>query len=317
MSASTVSTAPAASASITTSRPPRRRRRFSIGRVIAWAWLVIVMVVMIFPFYWILRTAFSTNGALSADPSSLIPVDFTFGAFQRVLGLATVAQARAQGGSGVSIALGENLRNSIIYATLWTALVVFFSALAAYALSRLHWRGRNVVFSVLMLALMVPTIMTFLPNFLLIKDLGLLNTFAGLVLPGALFSAFNIFFLRQFFLGMSSEMEEAAIIDGAGKVRILFQVILPNAVTPIATLSILGFITAWNDYFWPLLVTTDGDSVKPLTLALAAFQQSSPGVAVDWAGLMAAAVVAALPMLVLFLIFGRRIVDSIGFTGVR
>jgi ABC-type glycerol-3-phosphate transport system permease component len=304
----------------TVSAPPRsvrRRRRVSPGRVIAWVWIVIVMIVMIFPFYWILRTALSTNGALAANPASLLPVDFTLGAFKRVLGFASVAEARAQGGSGASIALGAYVRNSVIYATIWTALVVFFSTLAAYAFSRLHWRGRNLVFSILLLALMVPTIMTFLPNFLLIKDLGLLNTFAGLILPGAFFSAFNIFFLRQFFLGMSSEMEEAAVVDGAGKVRILFQVILPNATTPIATLAILGFITAWNDYFWPLLVTTDGDSVRPLTLALAVFQQSSPGTATDWAGLMAAALVAALPMLVLFLVFGRRIVDSIGFTGVR
>jgi multiple sugar transport system permease protein len=295
----------------------RRRRRVSIGRVIAWAWIVIVLIAMIFPFYWILRTALSTNGDLAAHPSSLLPVGFTFGAFQRVLGLATVAQAKAQGGSGASIDLAANLRNSIIYATLWTAFVVFFSTLAAYAFSRLHWRGRNLLFSVMMLALMIPTIMTFLPNFLLIRNLGLLNTFAGLILPGALFSAFNIFYLRQFFLGMSGEIEEAALIDGAGKVRVLFSVILPNAVTPIATLSILGFITAWNDYFWPLLVTSNGDAVRPLTLALAAFEQSSPGTATDWAGLMAAAIVAAVPMFVLFLIFGRRIVDSIGFTGVR
>ncbi len=285
--------------------------------MLAWAWLILVMIVMIFPFYWILRTSLSTNGSLAAHPSSLLPVDFTLGAFKRVLGLASVAEARAEGGSGASIDILVNVRNSLIYATVWTGLVVFFSTLAAYAFSRLQWRGRNTVFSILMLALMVPTIMTFLPNFLLIKQLGLLNTFAGLVLPGALFSAFNIFFLRQFFLGMSSEIEEAALIDGAGKLRLLFQVVIPNATTPIATLSILGFITAWNDYFWPLLVTTDGDQVKPLTLALAVFQQSSPGTATDWAGLMAAALVAALPMLVLFLVFGRRIVDSIGFTGVR
>ncbi len=294
----------------------RRRRRPSAGRIAAWAWLVIVMIVMIFPFYWILRTALSTNGALASNPSSLIPVDFTLGAFKRVLGLASVAEARADGGSGASIDLPIYVRNSIIYATVWTALVVFFSTLAAYAFSRLHWKGRNLIFSVLLLALMVPTIMTFLPNFLLVKDMGLLNTFAGLILPGALFSAFNIFFLRQFFLGMSSEIEEAAMLDGAGRFRVLFRITIPLASGPLTTLSILGFINYWNDYFWPLLVAND-ESVQPLTLALAVFKQSSPQAQPDWAGLMAATLLAALPMLIVFFIFGRRIVNSLGFSGLK
>jgi multiple sugar transport system permease protein len=295
----------------------RTGRKLSVGRILAWAWLVLVIVVTLFPFYWIIRTAFSTNGALAADSTSLLPVEPTLGGFKRVLGLATPEEARAQGGSAATISLLAVTRNSLVYSTLWTVLVVFFSSLAAYAFARLKWPGRNLVFRTLMLALMVPVVMTFLPNFLLIKELGLLNTYAGMILPVALFSAFNIFFLRQFFLGMSRELEEAALIDGAGKLRVLFQVVLPNARTPIATLAILGFITAWNDYFWPLLVTTEGDEVRPLTLALASFSQSGPGVAVDWSALMAAALIAALPMLLLFLVFGRRIVDSIGFTGYR
>jgi multiple sugar transport system permease protein len=209
------------------------------------------------------------------------------------------------------------MRNSVIYAGVSTVLVVLFSALAAYAFSRLEWRGRNLVFGMLMVALMVPGIMTLLPNFVFIKQLGLVNTFAGLILPGALFSAFNIFFLRQFFLGISREVEEAAIIDGAGRLRVMFRIIMPMAQGPIVTLLILGFIGAWNDYFWPLLVSTSGDEVRPLTLALAVFRQSAPGTATDWAGLMAAALIAAVPMFLIFMIFGRRIVNSIGFSGVR
>jgi multiple sugar transport system permease protein len=172
------------------------------------------------------------------------------------------------------------------------------------------------MFGILLTALMVPPILTFLPNFVLVKDLGLLNTFAGMILPGALFSAFNIFFLRQFMLGLPAETEEAALIDGAGRVRVFFQVTLPSATGPVFTLSILSFIAQWNDYFWPLLVTSD-DSVRPLTLALAVFKQSSPQSQPDWAGLMAATLVSALPMLILFLVFGRRIVNSIGFTGIK
>ncbi len=275
-----------------------------------------MLVITIFPFYWILRTALSNNFALLTDPSSLLPVGFTLGAFRRVLGLATAQEAVSEGGSGASIQIGHFILNSLIYATLSTVLIVFFSAIAAYAFARLRWRGREFMFSLFLCALMVPGILTLLPNFVLIKDLGLLNSFAGMILPTALFSAFNIFFLRQFMLGLSTETEEAALIDGAGRIRVFFQVTLPMSSGPLITLSILGFITAWNDYFWPLLVTSD-DSVRPLTLALAVFKQSSPQSAPDWAGLMAATLIAALPMLVLFMVFGKRIVNSIGFTGIK
>jgi ABC-type glycerol-3-phosphate transport system permease component len=298
---------------VTTAGP---RSRFAPGKAIAWVYVAIVLVVTIFPFYWILRTAFSNTVALPTDPSSLLPVDFTLGAFKRALGLASTAEAQAQGGSGASLSTALYLRNSVIYATVQTALVVFFSALASYAFARLRWKGRDAVFTVLLCALMVPGILTLLPNFVLVRNLGLMDSFAGLVLPGALFSAFNIFFLRQFMLGLSTEIEEAAIMDGASRMRIFFKITLPMTAAPIATLSLLTFINTWNDYFWPLLVT-NGDGVRPLTLALGVFKQSSPQAAPDWAGLMAATLIAALPMLLLFMVFGRRIVNSIGFTGLK
>jgi multiple sugar transport system permease protein len=293
-----------------------RRRRFSIGRTVAWTYLVGVLFVTIFPFYWILRTALSDNYALNADPASVLPVGFTWGPFERVLGLATTEESIAEGGSGASIEIGHFLLNSVIYAGVSTALIVFFSTLAAYAFARLHWRGRDFMFGLFLTALMVPGILTLLPNFVLVKELGLLNTFAGMILPGALFSAFNLFYLRQFMLGLSTEIEEAALLDGAGKLRVLFGMTLPMTRGPIVTLSVLGFIGMWNDYFWPLLVTSD-DSVQPLTLALAVFKQSSPQSQPDWAGLMAATLIAALPMLALFMVFGKRIVNSIGFSGIK
>jgi ABC-type glycerol-3-phosphate transport system permease component len=286
------------------------------GRLLAWAYLVLFLAITLFPFYWILRTALSDNYALATDPASPLPVGFTLGAFERVLGLASTEEALAAGGSGASLDTALYLRNSVIYATAQTACIMFCSAIAAYAFARLRWRGRDTVFAVLLCALMVPGILTLLPNFVLIKDLGLTNTFGGLILPGALFSAFNIFFLRQFMLGLSDEIEEAAIIDGAGPLRVFFRIILPMSTTPIVTLSLLTFINTWNDYFWPLLITNRED-VRVLTLALAVFKQSSPQAAPDWAGLMAATLVAALPMLALFVVFGRRIVNAIGFTGIR
>ncbi|MFK3672059.1 carbohydrate ABC transporter permease [Leifsonia aquatica] len=308
--------APAAARPAAPAKPRRKRRRPTAGRTIAWIYLAVIVVITIFPFYWMLRSALSNNYAMIANPSSPLPVGFTFGPFLRVLGLEDPAEAVAQGGSGATVQIFHYLVNSVIYATVSTVLIVFFSLIAAYAFARLQWRGRELVFSLFLAALMVPGILTLLPNFVLIKELGLLNTFAGMILPGALFSAFNIFFLRQFMLGLSTEIEEAALLDGAGKLRILMRLTIPMTSGPIITLSILGFIGMWNDYFWPLLVTTDS-SVQPLTLGLAVFKQSSPQTMPDWAGLMAATLVAALPMLILFMVFGKRIVNSIGFSGLK
>jgi len=297
-------------------RPRKNRRSLSPGRIVSWTYLGIVVLITLFPFYWILRTALSNNYKLSTHPSSPLPVGFTWGAFERVLGIASTADAQAQGGSGAAINIALYLRNSLIYASVQTVLIVLFASAGAYAFSRLHWRGRNLVFNILITALMVPSVFTLLPNFVFVKDLGLTNTFAGLILPGALFQAFTLFFLRQFMLGLSNEVEEAAILDGAGPLRIFFRIVLPMSSAPIATVSLLMFVNAWNDYFWPLLITNSQD-VEPLTLALGVFKQSSPQAAPDWAGLMAAALVAALPMLLLFVAFGKRIVNSIGFSGLK
>ena len=301
---------------IALTKPRRGARRLPVGRALAWTYLAGVLFITVFPFYWVLRTALSNNYSLDTHPSSLLPTGFTWGAFERVLGVASQAQALAQGGSGASVDLALYLRNSVIYASVLTVCVVFCSALAAYAFARLHWRGRNLVFSIFLCALMIPGILTLLPNFVFIKNLGLLNSFAGLILPGALFSAFDIFFLRQFMLGLSSEIEEAAILDGAGPFTTLFRIVLPMTSVPLVTLVLLTFINTWNDYFWPLLVSSS-PGTEPLTLGLALFKQASPESAPDWAGLMAATVVAALPMLLLFMVFGRRIVNSIGFSGLR
>ncbi|MGQ7351761.1 carbohydrate ABC transporter permease [Quadrisphaera oryzae] len=299
----------------TAARAPRDRR-VGVGRVVAWATLVLIMLVTLFPFYWMLRTALSNGTELATNPSSPLPVGFTFGAFERVLGLSTTAQAQAQGGSGAAIDFWLYLLNSLLVATLITAGQVFFGALAAYAFARLRWPGRDAVFFVFLTALMVPPIFTQLPNFLLMRDLGLLNTYAAIVLPFFFMTPFAIFFLRQFFLGIPREVEEAAVLDGAGTVRRFFRVIAPMASGPLITLAILQYIQAWNEYFWPLLVASDR-SVRVLTVGLGVFRSQTPQGTPDWAGLMAATLLAALPVVVLFAVFSRRIVDSIGFSGIK
>jgi multiple sugar transport system permease protein len=298
----------------TSDRPARRA--LSPGRVVAWIVLWAFILLTLFPFYWMLRTGLSNNRSLAANSTSLLPADFTFGAFKRVLGLGTVQEAQAEGGSGASIAFWLYLRNSLVVSTAVTVGQVFFSAMAAYAFSRLRWPGRDKVFGLFLTALLVPPIFTGLPNFLTIKSLGLLNTLPGIIAPSFFMTPFAVYFLRQFFLGIPRDIDEAAMIDGASHFRIFFRIILPMSAAPVITLGILQFIASWNDYFWPLLVGQTDDS-RVLTVALGVFRSQTPQGSPDWAGLMAATLVAAVPVMLLFVIFGRRIINSIGFTGIK
>jgi multiple sugar transport system permease protein len=309
-------TAPSRSAGVADAPVKTGGKKINPGRVAAWTAMIILILITLFPFYWMIRTAFSTSRSLFSDPNSLLPVDFTLGAFKRVFGLATPAEAQAEGGSGAAVNFWLFLRNSIVYATLSTAGQVFFSALAAYAFARLRWPWRDKVFFLFLTALMIPPIFVMLPNFILIKNLGLINTFPGLILPYFFMTPFAIFFLRQFFLGINREIEEAAKLDGAGHWLIFFRIILPMSWAPIITLFILTFINQWNDYFWPLLVGSK-DQVRVLTVALGVFQSQTPQGSPDWAGLMAAVLIAALPILILFFAFAKKIVNSIGFSGVK
>ena len=291
------------------------RKRLSAGRIVAWATLIFFIFVSLAPFYWVLRTSLSTNAALAANSSSLLPAGFSLGAYKRVFGLQTAAEAIAQGGSGASINFWAFMANSFIFATVTTAAAVLFSSMAAYAFSRLHWKGRDKVFALFLATVLVPPIFTALPNFLLVRSLGLLGTHLGMMLPYLFMTPFAIFFMRQFFLGMSREVEEAAMLDGARQWRIFFQIVLPQAAAPLSTLALLTFMGQWNDYFWPLLVSNE--QTRVLTVGLGVFKSQSPQGAPDWSGLMAATLVSATPILILFFIFGKRIVNSIGFNGTK
>ncbi|KUN74680.1 MULTISPECIES: carbohydrate ABC transporter permease [Streptomyces] len=300
----------------TTRVRPTGRRPLSPGRILAWTAMGAIVLVTLLPFYWILRTALSTNSGLAAHASDPLPVNPTGTGFARALGLESTKDAIAQGGAGGGLKFWRYLLNSVIVSTLVTVCQIFFSAMAAYAFARLRWRGRDKVFALFLAGLMVPTIFTLLPNFVLIKELGLIDNLLGIALPTMFMTPFAVFFLRQFFMNVPREVEEAALLDGAGKVRIFFRVLLPMASTPVLTLAVLTYITSWNDYFWPLMVSYS-DNSRVLTVALAIFRAQTPQSGVDWSGLMAATLIAALPMLVLFGFFARRIVSTISFTGIK
>jgi multiple sugar transport system permease protein len=295
---------------------PRRPGTLSARRSVAWAALILALVLTLFPFYWMIRTALTPAADLPTDTTALWPHHATFINFERVLGLTTTAQDMAAGGSGATLDFLVSLRNSIIYAGLIACAQTLFCAMAGYAFARLRFRGRELLFGVFIMALMVPPIFTLLPNFALVKSLGWIGTFEGLIAPSVLMTPFAVFFLRQFFLSIPTEVEEAAALDGAGRWTQFWRVVLPMSRGPLFTIGLITAVWAWKDYLWPLLVGPD-QGTRVLTAALGIFLQQSPNAAPDWTGLMAAAVLAVIPVALLLVFFGRRLVESLNFTGIK
>nr|WP_228123558.1 carbohydrate ABC transporter permease [Streptomyces olivaceus] len=282
--------------------------------MVAWAVLAAALVATVFPFYWMVRTALTPAADLYSDSTSLVPQHPTMVNFLRVMGLTSQEEAVAAGGSGAQVDFLRYLLNSVVYSGLIAVLQTLYCAMAGYAFARLRFPGRDAVFGVLIAALMVPPIFTLMPNFVLVKDLGWLNTFAGMVAPTVLMTPFAVFFLRQFFLSIPREVEEAAILDGVGAWGLFWRVVLPMSRGPLLTIGLTTTVWAWKDYLWPLLTGRD-EEVRVLTVALGIFQQQSPNTSPDWTGLMAGSTLSVLPVLVLLILLGRRLVESLNFTG--
>jgi multiple sugar transport system permease protein len=287
-----------------------------ISRIVAWIVFAILIIVTLFPVWWVVRTGLSTQKEIYVQTSSLLPVGFTLDNFKRVLGMFSAEEAIAMGGTANKLDFWLYLRNSIIVSSITVVGQTFFSAMAAYAFARLRFFGRDQVFFLYITALMIPGVVTLIPNFLMVRDLGWLDSFQGIIAPGLLMTPFAVFFLRQFFLGINHELEEAATLDGANIPRIFWNVALPLSIPALSTLAILQFIGTWNEYLWPFLVGK-GEDVRVLTVALAIFRSQTPQGAPDWGGLMAGTVLSLIPTLLIFMIFGRRAVNAIQFTGFR
>ncbi len=296
--------------------PPRRRRRPSPARIVGWIVLVLAILGTLFPFYWMVKTALTPAADVIADSGALFPGHPTLINFIRVLGFLSPEESRAAGGSGATINFLLYLWNSIVYCALIGFFQTLFCAMAGYAFARLRFPARNALFTMLILGLMVPAIFTLLPNFVLVKDLGLLNNVLGMVAPSLLMTPFAIFFLRQFFLNIPVDVEEAALLDGAGRGRIFWAVALPMSRGPLITIGLITVVWAWKDYLWPLIVGRD-ESVRTLTVALGVYLQQSPNTQPDWTGLMAGSTLSVIPVVVLLAFLGRRIVESLNFTGIK
>lgn len=284
------------------------------GRLLAWAVLIGMLIVTLMPLWVVIKTALMQPADLFAQSTRLLPSDPTMLNFERVLGLVSKEDAIAAGGSGADINFLRALGNSLLFTGIIVVMQIFCAAMAAYAFARLRFPGRDVLFGLFIGSMMVPGVVTFIPNFILIKDLGWLNTMAGMVAPFCLMQGFSVFFLRQFFLSIPRDLEEAALLDGASHLYIFLRVVLPLSLTPMATIATLTGINMWNEFFWPYLVAKD-EAQQVLPVALQTFKSQTPQGQPDWTGLMAATTITVLPTVLLLVGFGKRVVESVQFSG--
>ncbi len=268
---------------------------------------------MLVPFYWMVTTSLKPNSQVFAYPPILVPHPLMFSNYAQAL----VTSAN----------FAQYFANSLIYALTHTLGQIVFSTLAGYAFARLRFRFKEPLFWFLLATMMVPQQVTMVPLFLLLKHVplvggndllgnggsGWINTWYGLVLPGVFGGGYNIFLVRQFMRTLPRDLDDAARIDGCGEFRLFAQIIVPLSKPVIAVLALFTFQGAWNDFLWPLIITT-GESLRTIQLGLLLFQADHT---TQWTLLMAAATVAVLPLLILFIFTQRYFVQGIALTGTK
>jgi multiple sugar transport system permease protein len=273
-------------------------RKDIVARVLLYAVLIAGLLVVVGPFLWMLLSSFKSEGEIRADPPTWWPQHWTFSHYQDLFG---------------KLNFPRYFLNSAIVATLVTAGNLLFCSLLGYALAKLDFPGRKALFLTVLGMLMVPGMVTFVPQFVLVSNLGLANSYAGLVLP-FLAGPFGVFLMRQFLLSIPDDLIEAARVDGAGEWRIFWRIVLPLCKPALATLGILTFLASWNNFLWPLVVaTTDDMYTLPVALALYSIGQNR----IYFGLLLAGAVVVVLPVLLVFLVLQRQFLRGIATTGLK
>lgn len=260
--------------------------------------LFLVLSVSIIPFLWMVSTAFkSPSENIFAFPPELIPETPTFGNFIKVF---------------ETIPLLTYFRNSLLVVAATVTFNVLFALMAAFPLSRMEFPGKKIIFIATLSTLMIPVQLTMIPNFIFIVDVGLKNNLWGVILPNAV-TAFGIFLIRQALITVPSSMEEAALMDGAGSFRILFQVLMPMVKPAVAALAIFTFVNMWGDFLWPLLVLDD-QNLLTVPLGVQRLQGTFTN---DWRLIASGAVLAMIPVLAFFLINQRHFIDGAISSGVK
>jgi multiple sugar transport system permease protein len=277
----------------------RGRRWAALGlRALAYLGLALGSVLMVAPFFWMLSTAVKSPSEAFSYPPQWVPHTVTLENFERVW---------------TAVPFGRYTFNSIFVALSVMLLELLTASMAGYAFARLRFPGRDRLFLLYLATLMIPGQVTIIPNFILMRYIDWLDSYQGLIIPNA-FTAFGTFLLRQAFLAMPTELEEAAKIDGCGYLGIYWRIILPLAGPALATLAILSFQGSYNAYFWPLVVISS-DQMWTLPLALRLFTGSAGMYATDWWLVMAGASIAVAPMLLVFVLAQKYFVRGIVLTG--
>jgi ABC-type glycerol-3-phosphate transport system permease component len=281
------------------SHKAQRRRRIDWGEVGMQVFLISAGLLIALPIIIAVLTSFKPPQQVITYPPRIWPDEWTLRNYQ----LAFSANP-----------FGRFLLNSFIQSTLITVGQVVFSILAAYALALIEFPGRKFVFFLIIGSLMIPFELTFIPNFQLVNRAGMANSYSGLTIP-FLASAFGVFLLRQFFLSIPRDLHDAALIDGAGHWRYLWAVVVPLSKGAIGALAIFAFLSAWNQYLWPLIIT---NSIEMRTIQIGIrFFMTNIERGSDWGAVMAGAVIALLPTLIVFLIAQKQLVKGIAMTGLK
>ena len=270
----------------------RREPRQVARLILPYALLILLTVVFIAPLLWMLSTSLKPNFQTTQFPPNWIPQDFSGEGYSTIL--TTASQ-------------NPVLRwfiNSLVAATAHAALVLVTASMAAYALARMNFRGKNILFAMIISTLFIPQFVFLMPNYVIVDSLGWLDTLLAIIVPSAA-GAFGVFFLRQFYLSLPQELEEAALIDGANRYQIFLRIILPISKAPLATLAVLSFLTNWNDYLWPVyvLLSTQNSTLPP---GLAVRQGTYN---TTYTVVMAGGVLASVPVFILYL-FAQRYINQ-------
>lgn len=253
--------------------------------------LTIIALLFLFPFFWMLTNAVRSNAEVLAIPVRILPNVYEWGNF---------AKAWTQ------LPFGRFFLNSVIVSVSVTLITVVVSSLSGYAFARLKFPGRDQLLMAYLATLMVPSIMLIIPLYLIVNAMGMVNTFQGVILPMA-FGTFGAFLLRQFFLSIPLELEEAARIDGASRLRILVSIILPLSMPALGLLALFTFIAQWNNFLWPLIVMTGQDNAT-LPVGLTQFQTQQR---TEWNFIMAGAALSMIPGIILAIVLQKLIYNSI------
>lgn len=271
----------------------------TVQRLGLYVLLTVIALLIILPLLWMLSTSFKPKSEWFLPQIYWVPRTFTFDNYQKILDNPTLPIARW-------------FVNSLFVSSMTTLLILIVDSAAAYAYARMQFPGKRLLYGLLLATLFLPGMMFLVPNFLTVANLGLLNSYAGVIIPG-LAGVFGVFFMRQFFESLPRELEEAAYIDGATRLQTFLYIALPLSKPALATLGIITFLGSWNDFLWPLLILRDRELLT-LPPGLRTLQGAYTS---EYGQMMAGAVITSIPVLLLYIVLQRYVVESVQTAGLK